>query len=75
MHSIIDSSFAVKIFIHILSDDCKSKFTERGQKPISTVTGLTEGVSFPVVNEIHASLALRGSAPITLISLLIPFTQ
>jgi len=43
--------------------------------PSATVKGLTEGVSLPEVNDINASFALSGSAPITWIFLLIPFTQ
>jgi hypothetical protein len=45
------------------------------RSPSAHVTGLTEGVNTPVVNEINASFALSGSAPITWIFLVIPFTQ
>ena len=37
------------------------------RSPSATVNGLTEGQSTPEVNDFQASLALSGSAPITLI--------
>ena len=74
MHSIIESSFAVNILSTFFLMTEKVSSLSDVSNPSATVNGLTEGVSFPVVNEIYASFALSGSAPITLISVFNPFT-
>ena len=65
MQSIIESSFAVKILSTFFLITEKVSSLSDVSNPSATVYGLSEGVSFPEVNDIYASFALSGSAPIT----------
>ena len=70
---IIESSVAVKISSTFFLIIEKVSSLREVRRPSAIVKGLTEGVRIPVLKDFHASFAFSGSAPITVMFLLIPF--